>query len=84
MRLINITRKDHMFFEEFYDGQIPSYAILSHTWEKEELSFSEASNLFLTYNSSSKHPNPAYEKVRGFAEVARGARCGHIWVDTCR
>ncbi|OHE91069.1 hypothetical protein CORC01_13625 [Colletotrichum orchidophilum] len=36
MRLINV---DTLQLEEFFDGNMPEYAILSHTWGKEEVSF---------------------------------------------
>ncbi|KAK4554956.1 hypothetical protein LTR86_008104 [Recurvomyces mirabilis] len=38
MRLINI---DTLAFEEYYEGQIPSYAILSHRWAHGEIMFSD-------------------------------------------
>ena len=38
MYLINIETLE---LEEFIEGQIPSYAILSHRWGPEELNFKE-------------------------------------------
>lgn len=38
MRLLNTTTHD---FREFFDGQIPPYAILSHRWGDDEVSFQE-------------------------------------------
>jgi hypothetical protein len=38
MRLINTTT---FKLEEFIDNDVPPYAILSHTWTKEEASFQE-------------------------------------------
>jgi len=38
MRLI---RTDILELEEFFDANIPKYAILSHTWEKDEVSFQD-------------------------------------------
>jgi len=38
MRLINSVTRD---FEEFIGSDIPKYAILSHTWGDEEISFQE-------------------------------------------
>jgi hypothetical protein len=32
--------------EEYFDDAIPKYAILSHTWGKEEVTFQEWTNLF--------------------------------------
>ncbi|KAF4876063.1 Vegetative incompatibility protein HET-E-1 [Colletotrichum siamense] len=38
MRLINV---DTLELEEFFDENIPEYAILSHTWGREEVSFQD-------------------------------------------
>lgn len=38
MRFINTTT---LKLEEFFGSDIPEYAILSHTWEDEEVSFQE-------------------------------------------
>lgn len=38
MRLINTATG---LFEEFITRNVPKYAILSHTWEEEEVSFSD-------------------------------------------
>ncbi|KAE9381065.1 HET-domain-containing protein [Stipitochalara longipes BDJ] len=43
MRLINVHT---MELEEYFDEEIPPYAILSHTWGKEEVSFQEWTSLF--------------------------------------
>jgi hypothetical protein len=36
MRLFNTST---LQLKEFYDAQIPAYAILSHRWETEEVTF---------------------------------------------
>ncbi|KAK1655484.1 heterokaryon incompatibility protein-domain-containing protein [Colletotrichum phormii] len=36
MRLINV---DSLQLEEFFDDDMPEYAILSHTWERDEVTF---------------------------------------------
>jgi hypothetical protein len=72
-----------MFFEEFNETGIPNYAILSHTWEKEEVSFAEVSIIFSSYSFSSIIPKAGYEKIRRFATVARESNFDYIWIDTC-
>ncbi|OAL44948.1 hypothetical protein IQ07DRAFT_684390 [Pyrenochaeta sp. DS3sAY3a] len=63
--------------EEFY-SDIPSYAILSHRWKKdEELSF-----------GGLKWPHPhsnrtGYKKVKAFCEEARNRGLAYAWADTC-
>jgi len=74
MRLINTTTRS---FEEFIGQNIPKYAILSHTWEEEEVSFADVVS------------NPRFRKKKGWAKIAKtceiAALEGHryAWVDTC-
>jgi hypothetical protein len=72
-----------MFFEEFNEPGIPKYAILSHTWEKDEISYAEASVLF-SFSIFSAPPKAGFEKIKQFAAKARTLGLDHIWVDTCR
>ncbi|OTA87334.1 hypothetical protein M434DRAFT_399514 [Hypoxylon sp. CO27-5] len=67
----------------FMDGNVPRYAILSHTWENDqEISYQEMIAI-------SENPNhPAAEK-RGYAKVVETCQKGkhyniaYAWVDTC-
>lgn len=72
MRLINVHT---LALEEFF-GEIPPYAILSHTWEKEEVSFED----FSTSQAISKS---GYEKIRMCCETAKLSDIKYVWVDTC-
>jgi hypothetical protein len=72
MRLINVHT---LALEEFF-GEIPPYAILSHTWEKEEVSFEEFSTLQATSKSG-------YEKIRMCCDTAKLSDIDYVWVDTC-
>ena len=83
MRLINVRFEHRMFFEEFNEPGIPKYAILSHTWEKDEISYAEASVLF-SFSFFSAPPKAGFEKIKQFAAKARTLGLDHIWVDTCR
>ncbi|OTA68490.1 hypothetical protein K449DRAFT_363475, partial [Hypoxylon sp. EC38] len=67
----------------FMDGNIPQYAILSHTWENDqEISYQE----MIAISENPAHP--AVEK-RGYAKVvetcqkARRNNIAYAWVDTC-
>lgn len=42
MRLLNV---ETLSLEEFWDRAAPPYAILSHTWDKQEVSFQAISDL---------------------------------------
>jgi hypothetical protein len=80
MRLINTTT----FAAEFVSvaAGAKEYAILSHTWGPEELSFQEllAIEQDATHRSATK---AGYLKVRGACDKARAAGFGYIWIDTC-
>ena len=83
MRLINIKLPHYMFFEEFYEPGIPNYAILSHTWEKEEISYAEASVIFSSYYTPLVIRKAGFEKIMRFAAEARQSGFDYIWIDTC-
>ena len=61
--------------EEFY-GEIPKYAILSHTWEKEEVSLQDLTK-------------PDVERLAGYARITSCCRLAasegrdYAWIDTC-
>jgi hypothetical protein len=74
MRLIN-TRT--LQLEEFFDASIPKYAILSHTWEKEEILFSDMTDL------DTARRKAGFAKLQGACILAASQRCDYIWIDTC-
>ena len=83
MRLINVKLENGMFFEEFNEPDIPKYAILSHVWEKDEVSYAEVSSIFSSLNVSAIIPKAGFEKIKRFAAIARRSRFDYIWIDTC-
>jgi hypothetical protein len=60
------------------DGPIPPYAILSHTWGKddEEVTFEDITN-------GTGEDKPGYEKIRFCGEQARQDGLQYFWIDTC-
>jgi hypothetical protein len=76
VRLLNVKTLD---FEEFIgelgDG-IPSYAILSHTWGAEELSYGD----YVNNKSLSKK---GYDKIHGCCRLADSEGFQYVWIDTC-
>ncbi|KAI6080344.1 heterokaryon incompatibility protein-domain-containing protein [Hypoxylon rubiginosum] len=74
MRLIN-TRSGEL--HEFFGDQIPEYAILSHTWEKDEVSYHEWMN-----QSVSTKDKAGYKKIQGACKFANGQGLYWLWVDT--
>jgi hypothetical protein len=73
MRLINTSTGA---FEEFIGRSIPNYAILSHTWEEEEVSYQD----YLGGTFSNKK---GCNKIRKTVELAKDFGVQYAWVDTC-
>ncbi|KAK4164746.1 heterokaryon incompatibility protein-domain-containing protein [Cladorrhinum sp. PSN259] len=79
MRLINVHT---LQLHEFFGSQIPQfqYAILSHMWEDEEVTFQEMQSL---------KDNPAVRDKKGFSKIhltceqAKREGLEWAWVDTC-
>lgn len=74
MRLINTSTK---LFEEFIGVNLPKYAILSHTWEQEEVSFQA-----MTQNLTSSRMK-GNRKIEMTCRMALQAGYTYAWVDTC-
>jgi hypothetical protein len=74
MRLLNTTTLQlHEFF-----GKIPGYAILSHTWEEEEVAFQD-----LTLRREAAKKMKGYLKIEGACRTAKAYDYEYVWVDTC-
>lgn len=73
MRLINTETGA---LEEYFGTSIPEYAILSHTWGAEEVSFQDMSD-------PASHRKRGWEKIRKTSQIAAGAGHTYVWIDTC-
>ena len=75
MRLLNTATLE---FEEFYDDQVPLYAILSHRWGTvdQEVSYSD-------YLAGRKKSTPGSDKIARFCLLARAHGFPYGWIDTC-
>ncbi|KAF5340121.1 hypothetical protein D9758_013179 [Tetrapyrgos nigripes] len=73
MRLLNTKT---LRLEEFY-SEIPPYAILSHTWEKEEVTFQDIQNLEIARRKA------GYVKVWKACVRAQRYDFDWIWIDSC-
>ncbi|WYZ36844.1 hypothetical protein EsH8_II_000350 [Colletotrichum jinshuiense] len=73
MRLINV---ESLELQEFFGDDIPKYAILSHTWGPEEVSYQDWRDIGRASEKA------GYGKIRGACRQA--GRLGHkwLWVDT--
>lgn len=73
MRLIDCTTLE---IEEFHEIVTPQYAILSHTWETEEVSFQDVQS------GNFKHKR-GWSKIERCCAQALERKIKHAWVDTC-
>jgi hypothetical protein len=75
MRLLNTSSWK---LEDFTDSDVPKYAILSHRWETEEITFQD-----LQLVPTRRETKKGWSKLRGC--VAQAVQDGFqwIWVDTC-
>ena len=74
MRILHVVTLE---LHEFFDDKIPPYAILSHRWEQEEISYKDVRK---QRNLSSK----GWQKVQNFCRlVQRDRDVKYAWIDTC-
>lgn len=73
MRLINTSTLE---FEEYYGSRIPKYAILSHAWGKEEVSFQDWAD------RRRRTTKAGYRKILLACDQAKRDRLKYLWVDT--
>lgn len=73
MRLLNTTSLE---FEEFFNSNIPNYAILSHRWGPKEVSFKEM-------RKHAAPPGPGLAKIKNFCQMAKNNGLKWAWIDTC-
>ncbi|KAL5330793.1 hypothetical protein ACEPPN_000316 [Leptodophora sp. 'Broadleaf-Isolate-01'] len=76
MRLLHYHGDGDFSLAEFFKSAIPKYAILSHTWEADEVTFEDLQNGTGTKKGG-------YQKIRFCAEQAKRDGLQYFWVDTC-
>jgi hypothetical protein len=78
MRLLKLERNGRFSLTQFSGNNIPQYAILSHTWERndQELTYHDLVNGL----GSEKI---GYRKIQFCAEQARKDELQYFWVDSC-
>ena len=73
MRLINT---ESLKFKEFFDDKIPKYAISSHRWIEEEISYK-------IYKRSKQKNGSSFDKILGLCDLAKQRSLEWVWIDTC-
>ncbi|KAI1751914.1 heterokaryon incompatibility protein-domain-containing protein [Xylaria castorea] len=74
MRLLNAQT---LTLEEFDRPHIPPYAILSHTWGEEEITFQDTSNL------QTASVKAGFTKFKLTCQVTAAQQLQYVWIDTC-
>ena len=75
MRLLECKNEGEFSLTQFFDD-IPQYAILSHTWGPEEVTFKD----MMEGNGASR---TGFGKIQFCGEQARRDGLHYFWVDTC-
>jgi hypothetical protein len=65
-------------FDEFMGDKFPPYAILSHTWDEQEITYHDMLNLTPAIKMKA-----GYKKTIGFATKSKELGYQHCWIDTC-
>ncbi len=76
MRLLEREPNGNIKFSEFIGKPVPTYAILSHTWEDEEVSFQEL-------EAGKGRDKAGWKKIEFCSKQANIEGVRFIWVDTC-
>ncbi|KAF2008646.1 HET-domain-containing protein [Aaosphaeria arxii CBS 175.79] len=73
--------------EYFLDNRIPRYAILSHTWGDEEISFQDfdatKNRSYTGLSGQDPFQKKGWKKVEATCKKALEYECEYAWVDTC-
>jgi hypothetical protein len=74
MRLINASTLEIV---EFVGPNIPLYAVLSHTWGDDEVTFHDSQDISRAFLKG------GFSKIQGACNQALRDKLGYVWVDTC-
>ena len=77
MRLLQSDNDGNLSLTEFFESAIPNYAILSHRWGTDEVTFKDL------IDGTSKSKAGGYSKIQFCREQARRDGLKYFWVDTC-
>jgi hypothetical protein len=68
----------NLVLEDFTGKEsLPRYAILSHTWGEDEVSWQDIADLSIAQEKA------GFQKIAYICEQARQHGLGYVWVDTC-
>jgi hypothetical protein len=76
MRLLQYNNESDFSLTEFFESDIPKYAILSHRWGSEEVTLADLKN-------GNGKKMAGYGKIQFCGEQAKRDGLQYFWVDTC-
>jgi hypothetical protein len=91
MRLLHV---ETLVFHEFYGSHVPAYAILSHRWEDEEVTYQDMMNCMLEAKGKKKfwgnnqkerlatRSKKGFDKIEECCRQATRDGLGYVWIDT--
>jgi hypothetical protein len=75
-QIMRLLDTHNVKIKEVRDDEIPPYAILSHTWDEEEV-------IFQDMEGNCEKDKKGYEKVQNCCSVAEANGFDYVWMDTC-
>lgn len=76
MRLLEQSRAGEFSLTKDFLDDVPAYAILSHTWGSQEVTFKD-------FADGAGKDKTGYDKIRFCGEQAKRDKLQYFWVDTC-
>lgn len=80
LRLLQRRPNGKIVFHETISSDAPAYAILSHTWGKEEVLFQD---MILNVDVSKAVSKAGWKKIQFCAKQATADGLQYFWIDTC-
>lgn len=74
MRVLNTKT---LQLSEYFEKDVPTYAILSHTWGDDEVTYQDIQSL------EQAQKMKGFVKIKGACELAAREGFTYIWIDTC-
>jgi hypothetical protein len=81
MRLLNTQSLE--LSRPYVPREVPDYAILSHRWDTEEVTFADISNASILELHSRLRAKTGFAKIQGACQLAYKDGYEWIWIDSC-
>ncbi|KAH7551323.1 hypothetical protein BM1_09639 [Bipolaris maydis] len=67
----------------YVPSEVPDYAILSHRWSTEEVTFADINSTPILHLQSQMRTKKGFAKIQGACKLARNDGYTWIWIDSC-